>query len=351
VGAAATSAPRLPIHFARQGIRAVQRATRERPSARTASLTIRAARDPTHRTRTPPMIRTLRSLATPFLLVVASSLAAAHDVDYFTISLDGAQSVPPVPTAASGQGCAVLDLQSHELSVYFEFGGLSSLPLGAHVHGFAAPGAQAPALFDLGLANPASATVTLTAAQALQFQSSLAYVSVSSALFPSGEIRGQIVRQPPTPIANYCAGDGSGSACPCGNGVSPGVAAGCRNSSGAGAFLRAEGAPSVHCESFGLAVGGLPGSGSVLFFQGTTRENGGAGTVFGDGLRCVTGTVVRLGVLMASGGEAELDAPGGAGGVAVGDTRYYQAWYRNSVPFCAPAGFNFTDALEITWIH
>jgi hypothetical protein len=54
---------------------------------------------------------------------------------------------------------------------------------------------------------------------------------------------------------------------------------------------------------------------------------------------------------MAAGGEAELDGPGRAGGVAVGDTRYYQAWYRNSVPFCTPAGFNFTDALEITWIY
>ncbi len=342
-----TSALRLPISLLRSDSRPLQRTPRE-PDERARSAAVghpESEHDPN------PMVRYPRRLALPVLLVAATSLASAHDADYFTITLNGAQQLPPVSTTATGHGCAVLDLNSHQFSVYFEFSGLSSLPLAVRIHGFAAPGSQAGELFDLGLANPGSSTVTLTAAQALQFQSSLGYVSVSSALFPGGEIRGQIVRLPPTPFANFCPGDGSGAACPCGNEVGGGVAAGCRNSSGVGAFLRGEGVPSVHCERFGLAVGGLPGSGSVLLFQGTARESGGAGAVFGDGLRCVTGTVLRLGVLMASAGQAEFDEPGRAGGVGVGDTRYYQAWYRNSVPYCTPSGFNFSDALEIVWLY
>jgi hypothetical protein len=96
-------------------------------------------------------------------------------------------------------------------------------------------------------------------------------------------------------------------------------------------------------------------NGSVLYFQGTTKAAGGAGTVFGDGLRCAAGTIVRLGAKTNAGGASSypevLDAPISVrGGVtSPGQTRTYQAWYRNSAPFCTPEGFNLTNGLSVIW--
>ena len=36
-------------------------------------------------------------------------------------------------------------------------------------------------------------------------------------------------------------------------------------------------------------------------------------------------------------------------GAVVPGTRYYQAWYRDSAPFCTPAFYNMTNAVQITW--
>src|SRR4029079_17831326 len=92
----------------------------------------------------------------------------------------------------------------------------------------------------------------------------------------------------------FCFGDGSGTACPCGNNSAPGSKAGCLNSFGQGAVLSASGAASVANDSVVLLASGMPASTSALFFQGTSPQTGGAGAVFGDGLRCANGTVVRL---------------------------------------------------------
>ncbi len=297
-------------------------------------------------------MRTLvRASLSALLFVTAAPSALAHDGEYFQFTLSGSQEVPPVATPASGAGCGVLDTHTNLFTYHYEFSGLSSAQTAAHIHGFAPAGSNAGILFDLGLGSPKSGSVTLSAAQAANFLADLAYINVHSTAFPGGEIRGQIARQPPLPLVNFCAGDGSGTACPCGNEVPAGVAAGCRHSAGAGAVLRGEGVPSVNCESFGLRAANLPGIGAVLFFQGTARVSGGAGAVFGDGLRCVDGVVVRLGTLIPSGGAAELDDPGQLGGATPGTTLYYQAWYRNTAPFCAPTGFNLTDALEVVWLQ
>lgn len=96
---------------------------------------------------------------------------------------------------------------------------------------------------------------------------------------------------------------------------------------------------------------------TVLFFQGTSRVNGGAGSVFGDGLRCVAGTVRRLGTTTNVNGSSEFPGVGAAisiaGQIPSGGavTRYYQAWYRDaSVSFCSPSRFNLTNGLEVVWL-
>ncbi|MCY2961225.1 MAG: hypothetical protein NTY35_13775 [Planctomycetota bacterium] len=160
-------------------------------------------------------------------------------------------------------------------------------------------------------------------------------------------------RVPRTPTQVYCAGDGSASACPCNAGF-PGN--GCPNSAQpGGARLESEGVASVAADSFRLRALAMPDT-TCLYAQGTGRRNGGLGAAFGDGLACLDGTIVRLGIRAASGGTSLYP---GAGGVPIsiqgqvpasaGVTRTYQVWYRNPAAFCTPAAFNLTNGLEAPW--
>ena len=159
----------------------------------------------------------------------------------------------------------------------------------------------------------------------------------------------------------FCTGDGIAPhvACPCGNNSSADSLSGCLNSFSptGGATLRATGAPSLSADTVVLHAGGLPLAGT-LFFQGTTRQNGGNGNAFGDGLRCAGGSVFRLGTIGAMGvpGSGVASYPGTGdppitlkGHVTSSGTRTYQACYRSAEQFCTPASFNLTNGLEITW--
>jgi hypothetical protein len=155
------------------------------------------------------------------------------------------------------------------------------------------------------------------------------------------------------PGALFCAGDGSGAACPCGNNSPQGQGSGCLNSLGTGALLSATGVASVASDTVVLSGTGMPNS-SALYFRGTSQLSGGNGIVFGDGLRCVGGTIVRLGVKLNAGGASQYPTTGDAsvsvrGGVAPGDIRQYQVWYRNAAPFCMGSTFNMSNGIEITW--
>jgi hypothetical protein len=151
----------------------------------------------------------------------------------------------------------------------------------------------------------------------------------------------------------FCAGDGSGTPCPCANnGTFP---RGCGNSiDPQGAVLEAFGNPSLFFDALILRGKHMPNA-SVLYFQGTTRLNGGAGIAFGDGLRCAGGTVVRIATLTNINGASLYPSLGGEnialrGQVATPGTRTYQAWYRNAASFCTSATFNLTNGVEVTWI-
>jgi hypothetical protein len=151
----------------------------------------------------------------------------------------------------------------------------------------------------------------------------------------------------------FCIGDGSASACPCGNEATPGTQTGCTSSLGYGALLSASGTANIATDTLTLFGLQLTNS-SCLFFQGTTGANGGLGTMFGDGLRCASGTIVRLGTKTASAGGAQYPGAGDVsislrGGVSVPGNRYYQSWYRNAAIFCSPDTFNLTNGLEIAW--
>ncbi len=157
----------------------------------------------------------------------------------------------------------------------------------------------------------------------------------------------------------FCFGDGTQSlACPCGN---TGVAGhGCDNSSATGgALLTSSGATSINYDSLQFTSSGERPTAPTIFLQGSAQS---ATVVFGQGLRCVGGSLKRLYLKSASGGIAI--APAGADpsvharSAALGDvlsagmTRYYQAWYRDPIVLggCPPtSGFNISQGLSVHW--
>ncbi len=151
----------------------------------------------------------------------------------------------------------------------------------------------------------------------------------------------------------FCFGDGSGTACPCGNAGSPGN--GCANSIvAAGGHLGASGTSSLSADTLTLLGSNMPNS-SALYFQGTMQQSGGLGSVFGDGLRCAGGSVVRLGTKSNMTGASQYPAGGDPtvsvrGLVMAPGSRTYQCWYRNAAAFCTASTFNLTNGLDVTWV-
>ena len=151
-----------------------------------------------------------------------------------------------------------------------------------------------------------------------------------------------------SPGVSFCSGDGSATACPCGN--AGGAGEGCANSTGSGAVLAAGGSASAAADDLTFSATGLPAGQPVLLFSGLNAVNGGAGTVFGDGLRCAGGNVVRLGVQSASGGTAAWGPGlGVSGGWVSGDTRRFQAWYRDPSGSPCGANYNLSNGIEVVF--
>jgi len=154
--------------------------------------------------------------------------------------------------------------------------------------------------------------------------------------------------------SNTFCGNATGQmiSCPCGlNGT---LTNGCPNSANsAGAHLSVGGILSTLHDTAALTATGMPSNASCIFLQGTATNGG---VVFGDGVRCTAGTLIRLAVKNASLGQATY--PTGAdqplsvrGGVAAGGgMRAYQVWYRdNNLSFCTPQTFNISSGVLIDW--
>jgi len=158
---------------------------------------------------------------------------------------------------------------------------------------------------------------------------------------------------------SFCAGDSTGAvACPCANSGSPGR--GCENASATGgALLTANGA--TQPDTLVLSAVGARPSALCVFVQGSTELA--QPVVFGDGLRCVGGSLLRLYTKTAVLGATSAPAPGDftirqralnlGQPIVLGTTRTYQLYYRDvSTTFCAApiGGFaNLSNALRVVW--
>ena len=158
---------------------------------------------------------------------------------------------------------------------------------------------------------------------------------------------------------SFCFGDGTGDACPCSNSGGPGRGCANSNAGSTGALLAASGTTSPDTIVF-TSSGERP-TALTIFTQGTSRLTNPA--LFGDGLRCVSGTLKRIGAKGAVGGVATYPQGGdlsvSARSAALGDTldpgdiRIYQAYYRDQVlGFCPDplgANFNVSQAVQLVW--
>ena len=152
----------------------------------------------------------------------------------------------------------------------------------------------------------------------------------------------------------FCFGDGTGSACPCGNQGNPGH--GCNNGNGTSGGVNLASANLV------VETGGLnPGDGTVdliargfdptttptvIPIRATTTNNDGLGSFLADGLICIGRPVVRLKTRQAIGGVFQLSAVHMAG---PGEYFYQLVYDDPTRGFCSSETINTSNALSITW--
>ncbi|MFN0009259.1 MAG: hypothetical protein ACKVXR_15250 [Planctomycetota bacterium] len=162
-------------------------------------------------------------------------------------------------------------------------------------------------------------------------------------------------------FANFCHPTYDGViACPCAN---PGVAQirGCNNSaSTGGSYFTGTGAASLAGDTLHLTATGLRPTATGILLQGTTFSA--TGIVFGQGVRCVAGSLKRLYVKSAVAGTIAVPQPAdltvSAASAAKGDplsasaSRYYLLYYRDPILLggCpATSNFNATTSGAVTW--
>jgi hypothetical protein len=149
----------------------------------------------------------------------------------------------------------------------------------------------------------------------------------------------------------HCFGDEPLNPCPCFPSVPAGAAGrGCPNSvEPRGALIEAHGVASISADTLVLMASGMPNS-SCLYYQGTATT----GTAFGDGRRCTSGAVIRLGTKVNMCGASQVPSAldptiSIKGAVTTPGLRHYQAWYRNAASFCTFSTFNLTNGLTVAW--
>ena len=158
------------------------------------------------------------------------------------------------------------------------------------------------------------------------------------------------------PGTAYCFGDhldpNVTTACPCNNFGT--VGRGCANSVDAGGALLV-GSGNTSPDTIVLSASGMPATVTSIFLAGNSSIA--SGSVFGDGVRCAGGMLIRLGQMTNIGGSSiypsgaqppisvKANTPPGSG-----LTGFYQTYYRNAAAsFCPPATFNISNGWQITW--
>ncbi len=131
-------------------------------------------------------------------LIAACTLALAgcgQPAMVFQTSMSGGYEVPPTASRGTGTVTATVWPDTKAMTYTATYQGLSGPATAAHFHGPAAVGANAPPVVTSTVTpSPITGGATLTPQQFADLQAGLWYYNVHTAQFPTGEIRGQMVR-------------------------------------------------------------------------------------------------------------------------------------------------------------
>lgn len=135
------------------------------------------------------------------IAALASVVLSRNSPHKFVFTMSGAEEVPP--NSSTGSGNADVKIAGNQIKVEFSFEGLTGPLTGAHIHLPAAPGSNAPVVFNIapgvfpaGTPSPIKATFTITDEQEEIVRDGRSYLNLHTAQFPGGEIRGQVVSSP-----------------------------------------------------------------------------------------------------------------------------------------------------------
>lgn len=151
-----------------------------------------------HRTVTVALAAALSVLATAATEAPAQVLE--DSATYIALLNAGQVVADPVP-ASNATGMAVLTYTASTGNLCFAltFSGLAgtqlAAPMGAHLHGPAGPGvANMVHVAELASGSPLNDCVTLTKEQAKALKAGDLYFQIHTDAYPTGEIRGQVLR-------------------------------------------------------------------------------------------------------------------------------------------------------------
>jgi hypothetical protein len=146
---------------------------------------------------------TVALVASAALLFPLDAQATVHPLSAF---IDGAQANAGAGTGSPGTGSAIMtyDDATGLFSWEITWSGLLGDETLAHFHGPALPNQNAGIQVDIGaisgLVSPSIGSTNITGSQADDLLDGLWYINIHTDQFAGGEIRGQVVPEPSTPI-------------------------------------------------------------------------------------------------------------------------------------------------------
>ena len=143
------------------------------------------------------MISRLIPLSIAVAIAVAGFAASAQQAVTYKAQLTAKDEVPPNASTGTGDGTFTLNAATKELTWDVKFSGLTGPATAAHIHGPAAPGANAGVVVPFDPPKTPSGEIkggkALTDAQIADLQAGKYYANIHTEANKGGEIRGQLM--------------------------------------------------------------------------------------------------------------------------------------------------------------